>query len=401
MEYSFSKNVDALTSSAVREILKLTQGSQVISLAGGLPAEEFFPIEAMRDAFNRVFDGGNKSLQYGLTDGYIPLREWIAARMKQKNMNVDLANMILTTGSQQAVDLLCQVYLDEGDVVLVENPTYLAALQLFQFRGIRAVPVEGDAEGMDLDDLAAKVKQYRPKMVYVVPTFANPTGKVWSVERRLGLLRICRENHVLILEDDPYGELQFDLSESYPTLFSLDQHPNGSAVVYTSTFSKTVAPALRTGWAIGDAQVIQTMVRAKQAVDLHSSSIDQMALFQLLNHFDLDAHIATIRAAYQERMQLMDDLLSRQGWTDIKWNKPKGGMFFWMELPEGVKAEEMLVRAVQEGVAFVPGSPFYAEQPKANTLRLNFTHTNRENMILAIDRLSKVIEEFCQSVGQP
>ncbi|MFY0542667.1 PLP-dependent aminotransferase family protein [Brevibacillus sp. H7] len=401
MEYSFSKNVDALTSSAVREILKLTQGSQVISLAGGLPAEEFFPIEAMRDAFNRVFDGGNKSLQYGLTDGYIPLREWIAARMKQKNMNVDLANMILTTGSQQAVDLLCQVYLDEGDVVLVENPTYLAALQLFQFRGIRAVPVEGDAEGMDLDDLAAKVKQYRPKMVYVVPTFANPTGKVWSVERRLGLLRICRENHVLILEDDPYGELQFDLSESYPTLFSLDQHPNGSAVVYTSTFSKTVAPALRTGWAIGDAQVIQTMVRAKQAVDLHSSSIDQMALFQLLNHFDLDAHIATIRAAYQERMQLMDDLLSRQGWTDIKWNKPKGGMFFWMELPEGVKAEEMLVRAVQEGVAFVPGSPFYAEQPKANTLRLNFTHTNRENMILAIDRLSKVIGEFCQSVGQP
>jgi 2-aminoadipate transaminase len=400
MKYSFSKTVDALTSSAVREILKLTQGSEIISLAGGLPAEEFFPIEEMRDAFHRVFDMGAKSLQYGLTDGYIPLREWIAARMKRKNMNVSIDNMILTTGSQQAVDLLSRVYLDEGDVVLVENPTYLAALQLFHSRGIRAVPVDGDEAGMDLDDLAAKVKLYRPKMVYVVPTFANPTGKVWSVERRLGLLQTCREHNVLILEDDPYGELQFNLNESYPTIFSLDQHPNGSAVVYTSTFSKTVAPALRTGWAIGDHEVIQAMVRAKQAVDLHSSSIDQMALHQLLTHFDLDRHIAKIRAAYQERMQLMDDLLAGQGWTDIKWNKPKGGMFFWVELPEHVNAEQLLVRAVQEGVAFVPGSPFYADQPKANTLRLNFTHTDRESMILAISRLSKVMTEFCQRVVQ-
>jgi 2-aminoadipate transaminase len=400
MKYSFSKTVDALTSSAVREILKLTQGSEIISLAGGLPAEEFFPIEEMRDAFHRVFDMGAKSLQYGLTDGYIPLREWIAARMKRKNMNVSIDNMILTTGSQQAVDLLSRVYLDEGDVVLVENPTYLAALQLFHSRGIRAVPVDGDEAGMDLDDLAAKVKLYRPKMVYVVPTFANPTGKVWSVERRLGLLQTCREHNVLILEDDPYGELQFNLNESYPTIFSLDQHPNGSAVVYTSTFSKTVAPALRTGWAIGDHEVIQAMVRAKQAVDLHSSSIDQMALHQMLTHFDLDRHIAKIRAAYQERMQLMDDLLAGQGWTDIKWNKPKGGMFFWVELPEHVNAEQLLVRAVQEGVAFVPGSPFYADQPKANTLRLNFTHTDRESMILAISRLSKVMTEFCQRVVQ-
>ncbi len=398
MEYSFSKSVDALSSSAVREILKLTQGSEIISLAGGLPAEEFFPVEEMREAFQRVFNLGAKSLQYGLTDGYIPLRESIVARMKQKNMNVSIDNMIVTTGSQQAVDLLSRVYLDEGDVVLVENPTYLAALQLFQSRGIRAVPVDGDEAGMDLDDLAAKIEKYRPKMVYVVPTFANPTGKVWSVERRLGLLRICREHHILILEDDPYGELQFDAGESYPTLFSLDHHPHDSIVVYTSTFSKTVAPGLRTGWAIGDTRVIQAMVRAKQAVDLHSSTIDQMALHQLLTHFDLDSHIAKIRAAYQERMQLMDDLLSRQHWTDIKWNKPKGGMFFWVELPEHVNAKEMLKRAVQEGVAFVPGSPFYAEQPKSNTLRLNFTHTHPDKMVLAISRLSKVMAEFCQNV---
>jgi 2-aminoadipate transaminase len=398
MEYAYSRTVDALTSSAVREILKLTQGSQVISLAGGLPAEDFFPIDEMREAFNRAFDQGAKALQYGLTDGYIPLREWIVDRMKKKNIHVGIDNMILTTGSQQAVDLLSRIYLDEGDVVLVENPTYLAALQLFQFRGIRAVPVDGDENGMDLDDLFKKIQQYRPKMVYVVPTFANPTGKVWSLERRLGLLRLCREHNVLILEDDPYGELQFDGTDPYPTIFSLDQHPNGSAVIYTSTFSKTVAPALRTGWAIGDREVIQTMVRAKQAVDLHSSSIDQLALYQLLSHFDLDRHIAKIREEYRKRMQVMVDLLSRQGWTDIKWNQPKGGMFLWVELPEYVNAEQLLVHSVQEGVAFVPGSPFYAAEPKVNTLRLNFTHTDPESMQIAVTRFAKAVSEYCQSV---
>jgi 2-aminoadipate transaminase len=400
MEYSFSHSVDALSSSAVREILKLTQGTQVLSLAGGLPAEEFFPLEEMKGAFDRALSQGPKSLQYGLTDGYLPLREWVASRMKQKNMNVGVENMLLTTGSQQAVDLLCRVYLDEGDVVLVENPTYLAAVQLFQFRGIRAVPVEGDDEGMDMEDLARKIAQYRPKMAYVIPTFANPTGKVWSLERRLGLLRQCRDNNILILEDDPYGEIQFDGEGPYPTIFSLDQHPNGSAVVYTSTFSKTVAPALRIGWAIGDAQVIQTMVKAKQAVDLHSSSIDQIALHQLLSHFDLDAHIGKIRAAYQERMEWMHQLLASQDWSGVTWNKPRGGMFLWVKLPEHVHSEKLLAQAVREGVAFVPGIPFYAAEPQVNTMRLNYTLLNREDTELAISRLYSAFAAYTAVAAQ-
>ncbi|WP_103109368.1 aminotransferase-like domain-containing protein [Brevibacillus reuszeri] len=397
MEYKFSKSVEALSSSAVREILKLTQGNQVLSLAGGLPAEDSFPIAEMREAFVRSFDLGAKALQYGLTDGYLPLREWVASRMKQKQMNVGVDNMLLTTGSQQAVDLLCRVYLDEGDVVLVENPTYLAAVQLFQFRGIRAIPVDGDEEGMDLDDLAHKIAQYRPKMVYVIPTFANPTGKVWSLERRLGLLRQCKENNILILEDDPYGEIQFDGQEPYRSIFSLDEHPEDSCVVYTSTFSKIVAPGLRTGWAIGDKRVIQMMVKAKQAVDLQSSTIDQIALHQLLDNFDLESHIEKIRASYKARMEWMNELMLAQNWNGVKWEKPRGGMFLWVTLPEHIDSEKLLAASVKEGVAFVPGKPFYAAEPQSNTMRLNYTLLDRDDTQLAISRLSAALEKYNQS----
>ncbi|MFJ9501157.1 aminotransferase-like domain-containing protein [Brevibacillus centrosporus] len=396
MEYSFSKSVEALSSSAVREILKLTQGNQVLSLAGGLPAEDSFPIAEMREAFDRSFDLGAKALQYGLTDGYLPLREWVAERMKQKQMNVGVDNMLLTTGSQQAVDLLCRVYLDEGDVVLVENPTYLAAVQLFQFRGIRAIPVDGDDEGMDLEDLAAKIAKYRPKMAYVIPTFANPTGKVWSMERRLGLLKQCKENDILILEDDPYGEIQFDGNAPYRSIFSLDEHPTDSCVVYTSTFSKIVAPGLRTGWAIGDTRVIQMMVKAKQAVDLQSSTIDQIALHQLLSQFDLESHIAKIRASYKERMEWMHELMTKQQWAGVTWEKPRGGMFLWVNLPENVDSEKLLALSVKEGVAFVPGKPFYAEEAKSNTIRLNYTLLNKEDTELAITRLGKALAQYQQ-----
>ena len=398
MEYTFSKSVDALSSSAVREILKLTQGNEVLSLAGGLPAEDSFPIQEMREAFNRAFDLGAKSLQYGLTDGYIPLREWVASRMKQKHMNVGLDNMLLTTGSQQAVDLLCRVYLDEGDVVLVENPTYLAAVQLFQFRGIRAIPVEGDSEGMNLEDLAKKIAQYRPKMVYVIPTFANPTGKVWSLERRQGLLAQCKANNILILEDDPYGEIQFDGEASYRSIFSLDEHPANSCVVYTSTFSKIVAPGLRTGWAIGDQRVISMKVKAKQAVDLQSSTIDQIALHELLSRFDLESHIEKIRTSYKERMEWMNELLLAQSWDGMQWEKPRGGMFLWVNLPADVDAEKLLARSVQEGVAFVPGKPFYAAEPQHNTMRLNYTLLNREDTQLAIARLGKAFTAYSKSL---
>jgi 2-aminoadipate transaminase len=394
MNYQFSKSMEGFSSSAVREILKLTQGNSIISFAGGLPAEEYFPLQAVGEAFQRVLERGNNALQYGLTEGYTPLRESICRRLAGKGIQVTPDNMLLTTGSQQAIDLLTRVYIDEGDVILVEKPTYLAALQVFKAKGAQIFSVEGDQDGIDLEDLEKKIAQHKPKMVYVIPTFSNPTGKVWSTERRKGILEICHRENVLILEDDPYGEIKFGTDVVYPSIFSLDNHPNGSCVVYTSTFSKTVAPALRTGWVIGDQEVIRNLTRAKQAADLHSSSLDQQTLHQLLEHFDLDGHIAKIRFHYEERMRFMATLLEEQSWPGVTWQEPKGGMFFWVQLPEQVRAEELLKQAVQEGVAFVPGSSFFAEDPMFHTMRLNYTHTDKESTILGMQKLGKALEAY-------
>lgn len=392
MNYRFSAKMGNFSSSAVRDILKLTQGNSVISFAGGLPAEEHFPVQAVSDAFQRVMEQGTKALQYGLTEGYLPLRESLCKRMAAKGMNVTPDNMLITTGSQQVIDLLTRIYIDPGDVILVERPTYLSALQVFRSYGGVPVSVEGDQDGIDLDDLKAKLEKYKPKMLYVIPTFSNPTGKVWSEERRRKTIELCRNTDTLILEDDPYGEIKFGGEATrYPSLFSLDQHPEGSCVVYTSTFSKTVAPGLRTGWALGDSEVIRQLARTKQAADLQSSSLDQQTLHQLLEHFDLDGHISRIRQEYEGRMRLMADLLREHNWRGAKWEEPKGGMFFWVELPEEVDTAELLKSAVELGVAFVPGFTFFAEDAKRNAMRMNFSYNDAEVTRLGMERLTKAL----------
>ncbi|MBP3962207.1 PLP-dependent aminotransferase family protein [Paenibacillus lignilyticus] len=394
MEYRFSNYVERLQSSAVRDILKLTQGKEIISFAGGLPAEELFPIDAVREAADRVFRSGKNTLQYGLTEGFMPLREQLCARMAQKGMHVQPDEMIMTTGSQQAIDLITRVLMEPGDIVLVENPTYLASLQVFNLSGLDVVPVASDKDGMIIAEAERLIKQHKPRLIYVVPTFGNPTGRVWSMERRKGLLELSHRYGVPILEDDPYGDIKFDINADYPTLFSLEGKADGGNVLYTSTFSKTVAPALRTGWAIGSRNVISMMAKAKQAADLHSSSLDQQTLDQLLRHFSLDDHIQVIRQAYGDRMQQMQKLLSQQGWSDVKWIEPKGGMFLWLELPEGLDAEALLRAAVKKNVAFVPGSSFYAAEPARNTARLNFTYTQGERMATGISRFAEALNEF-------
>ncbi|QTH44379.1 PLP-dependent aminotransferase family protein [Cohnella sp. LGH] len=393
MNYRYSKRLDSFSSSAVREILKLTQRKSIISFAGGLPAEEHFPVAAIGEAFDRVLAAGNKALQYGLTEGFLPLRESICKWMAPKGVTITPDDLLITTGSQQAIDLLTRIYIDPGDVILVEKPTYLSALQVFRSYGAELVSVETDEDGIVLDDLAAKLKQYSPKLVYVIPTFSNPTGKAWSLERRKGVLELCRANDALILEDDPYGELKFgDASLTYPSLFSLDAHPQGSCVVYTSTFSKTVAPALRTGWVMADPEIVRHMARAKQAADLHSSSMDQQALHQLIEHFDLAGHIEFVRKEYEARMRQMANLLSQQDWPGVTWNEPKGGMFFWLQLPESVDTAELLKTAVDLGVAFVPGVSFFADGSGRNTMRLNFTHNDAEGTIAGMKRLDQAMQ---------
>ncbi|GAB7054523.1 MULTISPECIES: PLP-dependent aminotransferase family protein [unclassified Paenibacillus] len=395
MNYHFSDTINSFESSAVREILKLTQGRSIISLAGGLPNEQYFPHEAVRDAFARVFERGSKSvLQYGLTEGYTPLRESLTKHLARKGIKAGIENMLLTTGSQQAIDLLTRIYIDPGDVILVEKPTYLAAIQVFQSYKAKLVSVDCDENGMNLEDLERKIKQHRPKMIYVIPTFANPTGKAWSLERRQGTLNLCKSNSVLILEDDPYGELRFNDTEIFPSIYSLDDGPNGGAVVYTSTFSKIVAPALRTGWVVGDKNVILHMTRAKQAADLHSSTMDQQALHELFQQFDLYSHIDLIRTQYESRMREMVRLLQAKNWEGVRWNEPKGGMFIWVEMPQGIDTQELFKLAVEEGVAFVPGISFFADEPQRNSMRLNFTHTDSEEMVLAFDRLERALQRM-------
>ncbi|WP_410514483.1 PLP-dependent aminotransferase family protein [Paenibacillus sp. BR2-3] len=399
MNINYSTAAKHLGSSAVREILKLTQGKDIISLAGGLPGEDLFPLEAVREAYTRVLSSDNTVLQYGLTEGYDPLRDKIAGRLSAQGIPVSSSEIVLTTGSQQAIDLLCKIILDPGDAVLVEAPTYLAALQVLSSYRADVHTVTSDEDGMLPDDLEDKLRRYRPKLLYAVPTFSNPTGATWSEERRIKTVELCRRYGVLILEDNPYGEITFDESEgAYPlSLAAIDRSYNGGyCVVYTGTFSKIVAPALRTGWIVGDPELIRTLAKAKQAADLHSSTIDQRALDELLQGFDIGNHIRLISREYHTRMKLLSTELSSRGWEGAHFREPQGGMFLWLTLSQDINAAELLPLAVDKGVAFVPGEVFYPAQPMRNTMRLNFTHTPPQLVPLAVQRLEEALIMYQQ-----
>lgn len=399
MRYPFADRVRMFKSSAVRDILSVIQKGDVISFAGGMPFEEFFPTEAVERSFSRVFQSGKGSMQYGLTEGFTPLRSMLSDMMKQKSIDFKAENILLTTGSQQAIDLFSRVMLSPGDVVLTEDPTYLAALQVFHSFEAKVIPVESDRDGMLPDDLEQKMRKYRPKFVYIVPTFSNPEGKVWSLERRQLLLQLAQRFNVLIFEDDPYSEIKFDSQKQFTPIAALDE--DGAYTIYTSTFSKTVVPALRVGWVAGPYQVIRMMAQAKQCADLHSSSIDQQALYYLLQDFDLAGHIQTLREEYYKRMVIMQDYLKRIQGASISWIEPQGGMFLWVSLDERVDTTALLMDAVKEGVAYVPGAPFYVENPRTNTLRLNFTHATPELIERGMDRLSTVLNRLQESNESP
>ncbi|MBP1933627.1 PLP-dependent aminotransferase family protein [Ammoniphilus resinae] len=399
MRYPFADRVKMVKSSAVRELLSVIQRGDVISFAGGLPSEEFFPVQDVKKAYDRVFASGPKAMQYGLTEGYTPLRDLISEKMGRKGIESKTENILLTTGSQQAIDLFSRIMISPGDTVLTENPTYLAALQVFQSYEANVVPVEGDQEGMDPEDLEAKMKKLRPKFVYVVPTFSNPEGKVWSEERRKQLVELAHKYNVIIFEDDPYGEIQFHEDETYTPLAVMDEE--GTHVLYTSTFSKTVVPALRTGWVTGPFQVIRMMAQAKQSADLHSSSLDQQALYYLMEDFDLESHIRTLRKEYYKRMLIMQDYLKGLNDPNLSWTEPKGGMFLFLKLEESINTTAVLMQAVENGVAYVPGAPFYVGNPQENTMRLNYTHSTPDKLKLGMDRLAQVLSRLKKPSDEP
>lgn len=399
MSYRFSKSSMWFDSDMLKKVLSAAQGKDIISFAGGLPAEEYFPIDAVKAAVLKVIDQGKATLQYGVAEGFKPLREALCERMAVKGMHATSEEILITTGSQQVIDLVSRIFINPGDVILVESPSFFGAMPVFQSQGATIISVSGEKDGMDMKDLQRKIDKFNPKFVYVVPTFSNPTGRTWSVEKRKDLLAICKKSGVPILEDDPYGELQFNKSVRYPTLFSLNNNgqAKGNCVVYTSSFSKIVAPALRTGWAIGDKEIIEKMISTKRISDTHSSSLDQQTLYHLVMNFDLENHISTISHHYGNRMQMMAKLLKEHAWSDANWNEPEGGMFFWVELAKDIDTNELLTYAQETGVAFVPGAYFYAQDPEHNMLRMNFTHSNEEAMVQGLAHLKHAIDLYYEA----
>jgi 2-aminoadipate transaminase len=374
--------------SAVREILKVAEQPDVLSFAGGLPAPELFPVEAIAEAHAEVLAReGRAALQYSTTEGFGPLREWVAARLARRGIRVSTDQVLITNGSQQGIDLVARVLLDPGDVVAVESPSYLAALQTFAGCEANFAAVASDDEGMDVDDLARLFAVRPPRLVYLVPEFQNPKGTTLTRPRREALLALCQAHRVPVLEDNPYGELRFR-GEAPPPLAALD---DAGVVVHLGTFSKTLAPGMRLGWLVGPKELVRAITIAKQAADLHTATLAQRAAAALLSKFDYDAHLAVLRRTYGERCVAMLGALERHLPPGTRWTRPDGGLFVWAELPSGLRADDIFAEALREKVAFVPGSAFFPDAPRYETLRLNYSNRPPELIEEGIARLGRVV----------
>jgi 2-aminoadipate transaminase len=373
--------------SAVREILKVAEQPDVLSFAGGLPAPELFPVEAIAAAHAEVLarDGG-AALQYSTTEGYGPLREWIAGHLHKRGIAARPDELLITSGSQQGIDLIARIFLDPGDVVLVENPTYLAAIQAFAAYQVRLVPVPSDDGGMQVDKLAELIAAHRPKLVYLVPSFQNPQGTTLSQDRRATLAALAAAHRVVVLEDDPYGELSF----AGPPPRPVAAHGLGN-VIYLSTFSKTLAPGLRIGWIWGDAALIRKATIAKQAADLQTATLSQRATSTLLASFDYASHVTRICGVYRERCQTMLDALTAHFPAGCRWIAPTGGMFVWVQLPDGLRADAVFPAAVARKVAFVPGHAFFVDDIRHDFIRLNYSNRPPALITEGMQRLGAVI----------
>ena len=376
--------------SAVREILKVTEQPDIISFAGGLPAPELFPVNAIARAHQEVFASeGSAALQYSTTEGWKPLREWIARRMQTRGIKADSDNVLITSGSQQGIDLVARIFLEAGDTVVVEDPCYLAALQAFSAYEATMIGVGSDEEGMRVDQVERVLMKSEPKLIYIVTDFSNPKGTSLSAKRRAQLVELSRRYNVPILEDDPYSELRYR-GQAPPSLASLDEE---GLVIYLSTFSKTLSPGMRIGWVTASSELIHALVIAKQAADLHTSTIEQRAAARLLETFDYEGHIAELNRVYGSRCLSMLEALEAHFPGGMRWTRPEGGLFLWVELPEGVRAGALLEEALRRKVAFVPGGPFFVKAPPRDFIRLNFSNQSPEMIEEGIRRLGRAIEE--------
>ncbi len=389
-----ARRAEKMNPSVIREILKVTERPGIISFAGGLPSPKTFPVQAFAQACEKVLrDDGPAALQYAASEGYGPLRELVAAGLPWP---VDPAHVLITTGSQQGLDLVAKILIDAGSRILVETPTYLGALQAFMPMEPEVVSVASDDEGVSVDDLAAKAgPEQRARFLYVLPNFQNPTGRTMSEARRAALSRRAAELGLPLIEDNPYGDLWFDQP---PPLPLTARNPEGC--VYLGSFSKVLAPGLRLGFLVAPPALHPKLLQAKQAADLHSPSFNQRMVAEVMQDGFLDRHVPTIRALYKAQRDAMLAALQREmADLDVQWNTPAGGMFLWARLPRGVDAVELLPRAVDKGVAFVPGAAFFADQPDPRTVRLSFVTASVEQIDTGIAALAAAIRETSALAG--
>lgn len=386
IQWQFSKRAEQLQSSVIREILKVTVRPEVISFAGGLPSPATFPVEHMRAAFDTVLSNqGKVALQYGPTDGYGPLREWIAASLSVNDAKISAEQVLMVSGSQQGLDLLAKVLIDEGSKVLVETPSYLGALQAFSVYQPRFESVPTDEHGL-LPEQVAGVAQ-GARLLYALPNFQNPTGRTLPVERRTALVETCARLGLPLIEDDPYGALSYR-GEPLPKMIAMN--PDG--VIYMGSFSKVLTPGIRLGYVVAPLPLVRKLEQAKQAADLHTAQLTQMVVYEAIKDGFLDKHIPTIRKLYSDQCDAMLAALKEHFPASVTWTTPEGGMFIWVTLPKHIDTMKLLDEAIAQNVAFVPGAPFYANEAEHNTLRLSFVTVPPEKIREGVARLGKLIK---------
>ena len=390
MPDKFARRMSTVHRSFIREILKVTADPEIISFAGGLPNPELFPVAAMDQASHEVFaDIGASALQYSTTEGDAGLRAIIAKRYEARGLTVDPDTILVTTGSQQILDICAKVFLDKGDKVVIERPGYLGAIQAFSFFEPEFVTVSLEDDGPNLDELEAAFKD-GAKCFYAVPNFQNPSGVSYSLEKRRAVAELTDRYDVLFVEDDPYGELRF-LGEHLPSVFSFCEKPG----LLCGSFSKIAAPGYRIGWVVApDKAVYDKLVIAKQAADLHTSTVSQSIMRRYMETNDIESHVALIRERYGRQRACMVEMIGKYFPEEVQITRPEGGMFLWATLPEGVSSMDLFDAAIKQKVAFVPGRPFYVDGSGENTLRLNFSNSDEARIEEGIGRLGRAIKDF-------
>ncbi len=394
MEEKFSERTKHVVASEIREILKVTEKPEVISFAGGLPAPELFPVEEIKIACEAVLtESGAQALQYSTTEGYIPLRQAIVERQEAIGIDSTIDNIIITGGSQQGLDLTGKLFLDEGDTVICESPTYLAAINAFKVYNANFVEVAMDADGMIMEELETALQTHpNAKFIYTIPDFQNPTGRTMKLERRKKMIELANKYNIIIVEDNPYGAVRF-AGEALPPLKQFDTE---GRVIYLSTFSKILAPGLRLGWICANPSFIEKYVSFKQSADLHTDSFAQRITAKYIELFDLEAHIQKIKAVYRARREIMMQCINDFFPSQVKHSSPEGGLFIWVELPSHINTDELFVECINNNVAFVPGGSFFPNNPKKNTFRLNYSNMPEDRIVEGMKRLGAVLKQAVQ-----